>query len=298
MKVILPKIIATVICILFVLFLSKDYASARTVSLPSISRGVGVSATVGSYYLNLSGSIAPYASVILTSNNIVLRSTVADSNGYWFISQILINPGFSNFCLDAIDYKRLGESYTCISIPPAVGNITKDNIFLPPTLGLQKKTVNQGSEATAWGYTMRGGTVTLHLSDGRVITIQADKEGFYSFQVPVPTAGTYELFADAVFNGASSLKPDKKTTLIVLSLPQQIINKGGQSLNNIGRFLIGTPWGFIWLIIPILILIIILLKKLHPEWFTWLDGGWDGVSAHIPFIHRKLHHWWMKGVGY
>ncbi len=296
MKIYLPIRLLFLFCILFVSCVYVPSAKANLLS--PVAKSVQINASVGEFYMDLSGSIAPYASVVLISNNIVLRSTVADANGYWYISQILIQQGFSSFCLDAIDYKRLGESYTCFSVTPATENIVKQNIFLPPTLGLQKKTVDQGGVAIAWGYTMRGGTVTLHLSDGRVITVNADSEGFYEVHAPVPAAGTYELFADATYHGASSLKPDRNITLTVLSVGQQVINRGKGTVNQVGKFLIGTPWGFLWLIIPILILIIILLKKLKPEWFTWMDGAWNSVHAYVPFMHRKLHHHWMKGVGY
>ena len=80
----------------------------------SASLETEVQADVGEFYLNVSGYISPFASIVLNSNGIFMRTTVADKGGNFSISQVRIARGFSSFCLDAVDYKRLGESTTCI----------------------------------------------------------------------------------------------------------------------------------------------------------------------------------------
>lgn len=259
------------------------------------SGSVQVNAVIGEYYLNLLGLIAPYASVVLTSGNYVLRSTVADSRGYFSFSQVLINRGFSNFCLTAVDIKRLGESYKCFNIPPANGDVTLNNIFLPPTLGLQRTTINAGQSALVWGYSMPGALVTIYLSDGRSFVVTADSSGFYQLTVNMPAAGTFQLFADATYQKQNSLKPDRKKALTVLAIGQQLVENGKSFLEKLWELLINTPFGPLWLALPLLLLILLLLHKLKPEWFTSIDDAERNLLAHLPFLRRKLHHWWFIG---
>lgn len=293
MKSILPKCFYF---LFFFVFLFHQYTSqVSAVTVKSAAPPVSVSAKVGEFYLSVSGYIAPFASVVLLGYDTVLRSAVADTNGFFYISQVLIQRGLSSFCFDAVDAQRYGESYSCISIPPATADVTVNNIFLPPTLGLVKTDVTAGSEAIARGYTMRNGKVTLHMSDGRTFTITANADGYYEVHISVPKAGTYELFADAVYNGNSSLKPQKKVVLNVLSLGQQIGNTFLELLQKLWKFLTGSPWTIILIILPIIILILILLRKLKPEWFTFIDRGVDVFVSHLPFVQRRLHHWWFVG---
>src|ERR1035437_3160478 len=122
-------------------FLSYALASsvrAQILSIPSGSLGTTVQASVGEFYLNLSGFVSPFASIVLSSDGVLMRTTIADEKGNFSIPQVLIKMGFSHFCLDAIDFKRIGESYTCFTIPPATDSVTMNNIFLPPTLGLSR----------------------------------------------------------------------------------------------------------------------------------------------------------------
>src|SRR5690348_1579703 len=72
----------------------------------NLGHNIQVSASIGEIYLNLSGIIAPYASVILIADDNYLRSTVADSQGKFSLNDILVKRGFSQFCLEAIDFKR------------------------------------------------------------------------------------------------------------------------------------------------------------------------------------------------
>ncbi len=281
------------------LMLNTNSASAQQKHAPAVTHQVTVYARVGQYEVNLSGFIAPYASVVMTIDTIVVRSTVADANGYFFLSQIVVKGGFDHFCLTSVDVRRLGESKACFKVPPVYGSYSRDNIFLPPTLGLYRNQINVGSEALAWGYSMPGATVTLHLSDGRTLTTTADPSGYYQFKAKFNNPGDYQLFADASYHNQQSEKQLDSVKLTALSLAGQVgqvIKKGGKSIWN----LFGTPWGWLLIAIPIIILIIILLRKLLQR----RGGAPVGrpTEQHLPFDFlfkkRKLHHFWMKGVGY
>src|ERR1035437_3125257 len=191
MKKILPVLLLLLISLIF-----------NLKSTPVVQAGfqVPAQAQVGKFYLNLSGYISPYASVVLTIDGIFVRATVADAGGNFSISGVLIKEGFSHFCLEAVDFKRLGDSYTCFDIPPAKGDVTMKEIFLPPTLGLSKNVIAEGGETLAYGYTMPGAEVTLYLSNGQKLTTYADSTGYYIFHIKGLKAGNYNLYARALYN--------------------------------------------------------------------------------------------------
>jgi hypothetical protein len=257
---------------------------------------IPVQAQVGKLFLNLSGYIAPYASVVLTIDGIFIRATVADANGNFSISGVPIKEGFSSFCLEAIDFKRLGDSYTCFNVPPAKNNVTLSEIFLPPTLGLSKTIIAEGAETLAYGYTMPGAEVTLYLSNGQKLTTRADSTGYYVFHIKNLTAGNYSLYARAVYNNKQSLAPSRSLKLKALSLWEQIIAFIQDILNKINKFFTSFSLGPLWLGLPILILIIILILKTWPEKFTFIYQSRLFIFFFRGFgrVRKPLHHvWWM-----
>lgn len=136
MKIILPVII--------VFFLVLSLFNPIGASAASKSGSTQVFGSIGEFYLNISGFISPFASIVMTSDGVFIRAIVADENDNFSISEVLIKKGFSHFCLDAIDFKRIGKSYTCFSFPPAEADITMTDIFLPPTLGLSREEIANG----------------------------------------------------------------------------------------------------------------------------------------------------------
>lgn len=273
---------------------------AQALSFPVGHFNVSVNATIGEYYISLSGFIAPYASIVLTTDNLVMRSVTADANGYFYISDVLVKAGFNHFCFTAVDVKRLGESQACFTIPPVMANYTRTNIFLPPTIGLFRTQITAGSNAIIWGYSMPGATVTIHASNGKTYTAIADKTGFYQITANIASAGTYDLSATAVLKGQNSEKPTNKVTLIALTLAQSTSQTVGNWFLNLLKKLFGLPLGPLWFVLPILILIFILWRKLQglPLLPTFGKGTSTFFYFDYLFHRRKLHHWWMEGVGY
>ena len=286
-------IIVTLLFSIFFSFFNVYFSYATTDIYPG--EFTNVSAKVGQYYLNLSGFIAPYASVVLISNGNILRSVVADQTGYFYFTGVLIDKGFSNFCLDAVDVKRLGESYTCLTVNPATSSITQNNIFLPPTFGVERNQINVGSSAIVWGYSMPNAQVKVYLSDGRTVMVTADSTGFYQTTFKIDKTGSYEFFADAFYKNQKSLSPSRKASFLALSSTQQLQKGIANWFSSLINFILQNPWGVVLVILPILILIVILLKKLRPSWFTWFDQGEQRLFALVPFRKRKLHHAWFIG---
>jgi hypothetical protein len=283
----MSKFLSIIFFVLTFFVLTTSYSLAQVPAVPTIRPGAlktAVQAQVGQFYLSLSGYISPFASVVLTSNGVFIKGTTADAQGNFSFNQILIKEGFSSFCLDAIDFKRIGESYTCFSIPPATGSVTMKDIFLPPTLGLSRTTVTEGGSATAFGYTMPGARVTLHIN-GEWLTVYADAGGYYEFALKNIKVGSYSLYATANYQQKDSLNPTKKLQLESISKPKQAANLVGNWWDQLLRFLRNWLWNPLWLIIPIIILIIILIRKLWGKHLV--------VPAKKKKTHLLHHSWWM-----
>lgn len=277
--------------------LNLNWVSLAFSQAPTESFRTEVKATVGEFFLNISGYISPFASLALTTpQGIYLRSAVADSGGNFAFLGIPIKRGFSGFCITAVDFKRLGESVTCFTFAPATESITMIDIFLPPTLGLLRNVISEGSDAIAFGYSMPGALVTLSLSNGVKVSTTADDKGYYEFRMQNLKAGRYELFATAQYKGKNSLSPTKKLLLKSVSAREEItgnlldlLKKSRDLFTSILR----TP---LWLAIPLIILIIILLRKLFPDKFTSIQKRLP--SKVFPWElrkKRKLHHFWFVG---
>src|SRR3989344_4064198 len=189
MKKLLP------ILILFLLLINQNKAYSQTNTIESGLKTT-VSGTVGEFYLNFSGYIAPFASVVLTSDGVLLATTTADENGYFYLTDILIKAGSSKFCFEATDLRQLGKSYSCMSIPPAEDSATIEGIFLPPTLGLLRLEIAEGSSTIAHGYSMPDALVTLHVGENMYLT-KADESGYYEFTLENLKGGTYQVYATA-----------------------------------------------------------------------------------------------------
>jgi hypothetical protein len=276
--------------VLFAVFLPATSLAAK-----KQSESITVQGSVGGYYLSISGYISPFASIVLTSDGIFYRATVADKYGNFSISQMLIKTGFSHFCLEAIDIKRIGESYTCFNFPPTKGSFEMRDIFLPPTLGLSRTEIAAGGSVIAAGYTMPWAKVTLHLSNGKILTTTANGEGFYQFKLENIKAGKYELYSTSEYENKQSLEPTRKAKLTALNVWEQLLAFIRNIFNKAWRFLTSLSLGPLWIGIPIIISIIILILKIWPEKFTFIYTS--KLFALLPPFRRrrkKLHHaWWM-----
>lgn len=254
------------------------------------SKTVTIGATVGSTSLTINGYQSPYASIILkTFDGIFLASTTADANGYFSISNVLINSSNLTYCFQAADFKRIGISEACITIPgPIVGDVVYDDVFLPPTIGLSKKQINEGQDAVIFGYSMPGATVTLNIQGVTAIVI-ADATGYYSYIYKNVPAGTFTITANATLTGASSLPPTNNVILEALSVTEQI-EEGGKKVIDKAKTVLPKDvpfdiWPFLLVGLAFLVAIGILLYKLKLRpWMILVD-----------FFRRrkKMHHDWF-----
>lgn len=267
--------ILAALCLLALSYSSKAYGVSAT------SSGTTVKASVGKYYLSISGFVSPFASIVMTSNSIFLGSTVADPNGNFSIKNIFVNEGFTDFCLEAIDIKRIGDSLTCFKIAPMFSSREIRDIFLPPTLGLSGREIRPNSSILASGYSMPGALVNVNIAKGIILHLTADKSGFYKTQIKNLAVGKYFLFATANYKKRDSEKPSKKLELNSISVVE-IIKR------NLPLILI------VLLILVVIILLIILfrkrLKRKIIELLEKREVFGEGGKVRVP-----LHHSWFIG---
>lgn len=266
---------------------------SQTLSREPLGLQSKVIARVGEFSLNLSGFASPFASIVLTSDGVFYRSTVADENGNFSFTDVLIRKGFDSFCLLHIDFKRIGESEVCFAIPPATAAVTKRDIFLPPTIGLQRSEIEAGSDAVIFGYTMPGADVTIHLKNGKAFVVRADATGFYQYTLTNVAAGIYELYATANYEGRQSEAPSRTVKLVALTWWQQLVNLIQRIWQQFVDLLTGLGLGPLWLLIPLLPIITYFVLKIWPERFTVIYDS--RLYAFFKHKDRKLHHAWMVG---
>lgn len=281
---------------LYFILSSAPSALAQIYVLPRPgAHSTTVSGSVGDFYLNVTGYIAPFASIVLTSQGVYLRATTADQFGYFTISQVLIKKGFSSFCFDAVDFRRLGESFSCINIPPANAAVSLKNIFLPPTLGLSRSQIAEGASTVAWGYSMPGALVTLRVNDQTYKTY-ADSTGYYQVVLQSVKAGVYKLSSRANLDHKDSLEPGKKVILTSLSWWEQLLLWLVGLWKKFLEFLTSLSLGPLWIAIPAIIVIVILILRIWPERFTIIYQSKLMVFFSKSFKrHRPLHHEYFVG---
>lgn len=290
----LPLLLIVLISLIVILKLAPK-ADAQIA--PPFGGGLSsrVAGTVGDLYLTISGYASPYASVSLYINNIFVRGGMANQKGEFYISDVLIRDGLTSFCLKTVDFRHVGESESCFKTPPAKESITKNAIFLPPTLALSKNDIAEGETTIAYGYTMPGSDVVLHLDNGKIYNLKADKNGYFRLELKGLKAGKYALFATAKYKTLTSSSPAKKLKVHVLSVWEQFLKFLRDLFDKLLKIFTSWSLGVLWLVIPIIILIIILIIKIWKDKFILI---FRHVLRFIYFLiprKRKLHHAWLFG---
>ncbi|MEK9178594.1 MAG: hypothetical protein AAB801_02325 [Patescibacteria group bacterium] len=239
---------------LFLSLRSHSYAQLE------IDREVKVEAGVGDSFLAVSGFISPFASVVMDTKGSFLASTVADREGNFVFRDVRIKDTLENFCLKAIDIKRVGESKTCIRAKPVLGRLEKNGIFLPPTIGLSRRKVTEGESVSVFGYTMPQATSNVNIEGRGYITVTADSQGYYKTKLEDLKRGKYVLYATAKLKEKKSLVPQSRVEVEAISGGAKIVVLIIEFLKWLWRII--TTFIFIWIILAILIPIFILIYML------------------------------------
>jgi hypothetical protein len=266
----MKKILLAVVFLAFVLVLPEKALSQF--SYPQGSLPTTITASVGQFYVNISGFASPFASIVLSSNGVLLRSTVADSSGRFFLSQVLVRDGKNKFCFTVVDFRHLGESQSCLEADIDKTPYSLSNILLPPTIAVSKKEVKTGETVYVFGYTMPNSKVTIRINKTQTITVQSDGLGYYTYKFEKLPVGTYALFASAKYKDKDSLEPLAGVTLKAVSLPAFVGRTLLDILRQIWKFLTTSLALFVILVFVLLLFIFFIWrrlrsKKMHHDWF-------------------------------
>ena len=286
------------------IFLSSTPTPSPTPT-PTLAPGVSPTPTsmptptpnipIPEFSLDISGFSSPNASIVMNSNGVFVRSTTADKDGNFFITGVKVSKGFTDFCLEVIDFKRIGDSTTCFKIPPVIEDTSKKDIFLPPSMGLAARTIIYNESTYAYGYSMRKAKVSVHISAGITLVTTTDKEGYYKVQIKDLPVGTYELFATANYRDKESEKPTKTLELKSLSPAGQLKQNVVTFLQKLITWITEFIENYGWLAIPIIILIIILFsKKVRDKIKAYIRKSRE-TDLEKEILKHGAHHAWFLG---
>lgn len=267
-----------------IFLVNASFSHGQTILYPedAQSGSAVVTATVGDNFLNVNGYQSPNASVVIqTTSGIFLESTTADGNGYFSITNILITDEFPGFCFTAIDFRRIGESESCVDITEVVSeDKTYSDIFLPPTIGLSKKLIAAGEDAQIFGYSMPHAQVDIEF-EGESVTLQADETGYYEFIYEDVPAGVYAFSSQGKLDGVDSLEPRNKAVLEVITIQEEI-------RRDITGFIEDTERKFPGAIVLISLLLLLIALLIALIWKTkpkFIYAFFDKFKKRYPMHH-------------
>jgi len=187
---------------------------------------VKVSARIGGYLFDIEGLTSPWAKVefFSTEGNINL-TTMADDQGVFRFRSVLAPLQTGDFCFLAYDVDGVANNPLCFSPPPPQTKTTIQGIVLSPSLSLEKGISRQGDLVAARGRAFPEAEIKVFFfeenrpfwrelldlvrpafaREGPKLTITADGQGHFSFNLPTQKSSRWRLFV------APQLDPETPT---------------------------------------------------------------------------------------
>src|SRR5258708_7324137 len=134
--------------------------------------------------ITLSGIAYPNAKVILLLNGIEATEINADSSALFVLKLSNITSGVRVFSVAAEDTKGLRS--VLVTIPIMVKDNTSttvSNLFIPPTLSINKTSYGRGEDILVNGYSAPESTIPLNIDSQNNLTTIADNLGWYTFDI-------------------------------------------------------------------------------------------------------------------
>jgi hypothetical protein len=134
--------------------------------------------------ITFSGIAYPNAKVFLLLNGVSETSVVADSNSYFSIKLSSLVPGVQVFSLVAEDAEGIRSILLTlpISIEDKTSTVISD-LFIPPTMSLDKKSYGRGEDVLIHGYSAKNSTVSVYVDSQNETSTTADESGHYNFDL-------------------------------------------------------------------------------------------------------------------
>lgn len=235
------------LAIFLILFSSRSYAA-----------NLNLNAEVGGPRASFSGYSSPNATNSAYIDTFQLSSTKSDDQGNFSFIKIGLYKNAVETCFIQTDQKYYGISDSCYGFAAITTDQEFKNIFLPPSIGLEKETINPGADAVVRGYTMPGSVVEIKQKGGKSIKLTSTNEGFYTHTYERLEKGTYHFSSTATFNGINSLVPKNEAVLNVGT-----IVGGTQEIESESSMILFS----------VIIIILILLLPLAALYLTKTEQG-------------------------
>lgn len=152
---------------------------------------------------DFSGKACPSCSVVLLKDSQIYSTTVADKDGNFSASAQGFSPGDYIFSIYVKDI--YGNISGTMSFPLSVETdsvLEFKNVFLPPTVSLDKIKVKQGENFLVSGQSIAGSSVVVYIEPENIfVSAKADERGDYSYSLSsVPlNLGKYGVKARSYF---------------------------------------------------------------------------------------------------
>jgi hypothetical protein len=214
----------------------------------------------------LQGRAYPDSLITLLWDGQIATTVRADSQASFIIEIPDITPGIWSFSLWAEDSQgRRSITFTFTTTVPKGMTTTISNIFLPPTIDLDKDEVIRGQDISILGQTAPESNVSIYFysTGGPIIKeTKADRVGayFYNFNTRPLEAGSHSTKAKSSFeNGLVSgfsetlafqvlpseeaVVPEEKPKAILVNLNSDFDEKGNNIINLIDFSILFHNWG-------------------------------------------------------
>lgn len=162
------------------------------------------------------------------SNPYIYAATYSDNKGFFLFDKTIIPKKFADICFVSTDKQGLQSPPTCIASPPATQYHTDIGpLLLAPTISLNKSNITPYDTILSQGQGIPNSTVQIHLFKNKdnailipkeaqayslpILTLQADSEGNFNFNIPTIYQTNFRLFASSIYLDSTS---PKSNTLI------------------------------------------------------------------------------------
>lgn len=214
----------------------------------------------------LQGRAYPDSLITLLEDGKIAETIRADSQASFKIEIPDITPGIWSFSLWAEDSQgRRSITFTFTTTVPKGMTTTISNIFLPPTIDLDKDKVVRGKNISILGQTAPESNVSIYVysSNGPIIEeTKADRVGayFYNFNTKPLEAGSHSTkakssFEDGLVSGFSetlafqvlpseeAVVPEEKPKAILANLSSDFDEKGNDIVDSVDFSILIYNWG-------------------------------------------------------
>jgi len=134
--------------------------------------------------ITFSGIAYPRAKIFLLLNGLEMAETKAGSDALFSLKLSNLTSGVKVFSAVAEDIKGLRSILVTLPITVKASTSTVvSNLFIPPTLSIDKKSYGKGEDISVSGYSAPKSTILLNIDSQNNTTTSTDNLGLYNFAI-------------------------------------------------------------------------------------------------------------------